>query len=121
MEKGKIAVDGENAGGSRLFLICLALAVALFCSSAGESLSGDSTSMSGDISGYTGRASSEQPGGGSYLQMYSSRRMECTRANTRTNTCSCPAGYGAQLVALAEGPSCDWEPCWVTYGYVCEK
>jgi len=117
-ERGK-KTRRKNGGGP--LMLSFIVALSLFCACAGRSPAGDSTSLSADISGYTGQPLSERQGGGSYLQTCRRRAYECTRKNTRTNACTCPAGYTAQMVSLAEGPSCDYEPCWTTYGYVCEN
>jgi len=120
MKKGRTGVRGGNGRGSGLFLISLAIAASFLGFGAGASLSGDSAGLSGDISSYSGQASEAHSSGGSYLQTYRARTYHCETKNIHTGVCSCPAGYSAQLVALAEGPSCDYEPCWITYGYVCE-
>jgi hypothetical protein len=121
MKKGRIGVRGGNRQGPRLLLIALVIAASFFGFSAGESLSRDSTGLSGDISSYSGQASPAHSGGGSYLQLYQNRGLYCREPNIHTGACSCPAGYSAQLVSYAEGPSCDYDVCWATYGYVCEN
>jgi|GEM_PF-1995988 hypothetical protein len=121
MKKERIGVGEGDGRGPGLFLISLAIAAWLIGLSAGESLSGDSAGLKGDISSYSGQASPTHSGGGSYLQIYRARAYYCETKNTHTGACICPPGYSARLVSYAEGPWCDYEVCWISYGYVCEN
>ena len=121
MKKGGIGIRRGDRRRPGLILVCLAIAASFFGFSAVESLSSDSTGLNGNISSYSGQASPARGGGGSYLQIYRARSFYCQTPNTHTGVCGCPSGYSAQLVSYAEGPSCDYDICWASYGYICEN
>lgn len=108
------------------FFVCVAVALSLFHLWDGRALSGDSTNVIKDITGYTGKEST-QSGGGSYLQeacvgAYGETQRNCLRPNAFTGACSCPAGYSPQLVSAGEitTPYADGFPPRY-YGFHCEK
>jgi len=103
--------------------ISLFFLLALIFALGGELHPADSTSLSGDMSGFAGKESTSPIiSAGTYvLRIYSyTGASDCYSANWHTGACSCPAGYSAWTSAF--GQASNLQPSdWTLIGYDCQR